>query len=87
MARFASPAKRQEWQERFARQGLPIPKFCEAEGVKPRTFWYRRRNLAGNATPRPKLAAKADTVVTPVAFDFQLGLMGEEGLEPPTLSV
>ena len=69
MARRASPAKWQEWEDRFARferQGLPIRQFCEAEGVKPGTFWYWRRNLAGNATPRPKLAAKPETAFTPV---------------------
>ena len=55
MARIASPAKWQEWEDRFARferLGLPIRQFCEAEGVKPGTFWYWRRNLSGNATQR-----------------------------------
>ena len=41
MARIASPAKWQEWEDRFARferQGLPIRQFCEAEGVKLTPF-------------------------------------------------
>jgi hypothetical protein len=69
MARIASPAKWQEWEDRFARferLGLPIRQFCEAEGVMPGTFWYWRRNLAGNATPRLRLAAKPETDFTPV---------------------
>jgi hypothetical protein len=69
MARIASPAKWQELEDRFARferQGLPILQFCEAEGVKPGTFWYWQRNLAGNATPRPRLAAKPERLFKPV---------------------
>ena len=41
MARLASAAKWQEWEERlarFERAGLPIWQFCEAEGVNPGTF-------------------------------------------------
>ncbi len=51
MAGVASPAKWQEWEDRFARferKGPPIRQFCEAEGVKPGTFWYGRWHLAGN---------------------------------------
>ena len=43
MARLASAAKWQEWEERlarFERSGLPIRQFCEAEGVNPGTFCY-----------------------------------------------
>lgn len=69
MARIARPAKRQEREDRFAgfdRLGLPMGQLCEAEGVKPATFWYWRWNLAGNATPRTKLSPKPEVAVTPV---------------------
>jgi len=69
MARLASAAKWQEWEERlgrFERAGLPIRQFCEAEGVNPGTFWYWRRNLGGSATPRPSLSAQPVAAFTPV---------------------
>ena len=69
MARLASAAKWHEWEERlerFERAGLPIRQFCEAEGVNPGTFWYWRRNLAGGATPRPRVPAQPVAAFTPV---------------------
>ena len=69
MARIASPAKWQEWEDRFARferKGLPIRQFCEAEGVRPGTFWYWRRNLAGNAISRPNQPTRREAAFTPV---------------------
>ena len=69
MARLASAAKWQEWEERlarFERSGLPIRCFCEAEGVNPGTFWYRRRNLAGEAKPRPSMPAWPGAAFAPV---------------------
>ena len=61
MARLASAAKWQEWEERlarFERAGLPIWQFCEAEGVNPGTFWYWRRNLMGSAMRRTPKAGQ-----------------------------
>ena len=69
MARLASAAKWQEWEERlarFERVGLPIRQFCEAEGVNPGTFWYWRRNLAGSATPRPSMRPQSCAAFAPV---------------------
>ena len=69
MARLASAAKWQEWEERlgrFERAGLPIRQFCEAEGVNPGTFWYWRRNLGGSATPWPSLSAQPVAAFAPV---------------------
>jgi hypothetical protein len=69
MARITSLAKWQEWEDRFTRferQALPIRQFCEAEGVSPGTFWYWRRNLAGNATPRPNQPTRREAAFTPV---------------------
>ena len=69
MARLASAAKWQEWEERlsrFERSGLSIRRFCEAEGVNPGTFWYWRRNLSGDATPRPRKTAWPGAAFAPV---------------------
>lgn len=69
MARLASAAKWQEWEERlarFERSGLPIRQFCEAEGVNPGTFWYWRRNLTGSATPRPSMRPQSCAAFAPV---------------------
>ena len=69
MARLASAAKWQEWEERlarFERSGLPIRQFCEAEGVNPGTFWYWRRNLTGSATPRPSMRPQSYAAFSPV---------------------
>ncbi len=69
MARLASAAKWQEWEERlarFERAGLPIWQFCEAEGVNPGTFWYWRRNLMGSATPRRSRQSQSSAAFAPV---------------------
>ena len=69
MARLASAAKWQEWEERlarFERSGLPIRHFCEAEGVNPGTFWYWRRNLTGSATPRQSMRPQSYAAFAPV---------------------
>ena len=69
MARLASAAKWQEWEERlarFERSGLPIRQFCEAEGVNPGTFWYWRRNLMGSATPRRSRQSQSSAAFAPV---------------------
>ena len=69
MARLASAAKWQEWEERlarFERSGLPIRQFCEAEGVNPGTFWYWRRNLTGSASPPPSVRPQSCAAFAPV---------------------
>ena len=69
MARLASAAKWQEWEERlarFERAGLPIWQFCEAEGVNPGTFWYWRRKLMGSATPRRSSQSQSSAAFAPV---------------------
>jgi hypothetical protein len=69
MARHASPAKRQEWEERFGRferSGLSIREFCAAEDVPPGTFWYWRRIVGAPERHRSRPSKQARAAFTPV---------------------
>jgi hypothetical protein len=55
MPRTPDPARRQLWQERFARfdpSGLTVAQFCRQEGVSPPSFYQWKKKLAASeSTP------------------------------------
>ena len=54
LPRRSRQATRQLWAERLARfpgSGLSVTAFCAVEGVAPNSFYYWKRQLAGDAAP------------------------------------
>jgi hypothetical protein len=54
MPRGSNPIKVQQWKERlerFARSGLTVVQFCQAERVSQPSFYQWKKKLAGQASP------------------------------------
>ena len=54
MPRGSSPIKVQQWKERlerFARSGLTVVQFCQAERVSQPSFYQWKKKLADQASP------------------------------------
>jgi transposase-like protein len=93
MPRHSVEATREAWRkrlERFARSGLPVARFCSAEGVSVASFYYWRRKLRqiGKLAPetaRPQPAARRSSFqpvrVVPPASGVSIHLAGGVRIE------